>query len=201
MSWIHIIPFEKATGKLKSIYSKIKGPNNQIDNVLGIHSLRPHTLTGHMSLYKNTLHHTNNTFPNWFLELLGTYTSFINKCDYCYEHHFAGMKRFLCDDEKADDIKKHIESDSLDKILSEKEMSLVHYAKKLTFAAADLTRDDIDTLQDFGYDDGEILEVNQVVAYFNYANRTVLGLGVNTKGEVLGLSPSNKDDEASWDHR
>ncbi|WP_420572597.1 carboxymuconolactone decarboxylase family protein [Kordia sp.] len=201
MSWIHMIPFEKATGKLKSIYNKIKGPNNQIDNVLGIHSLRPHTLTGHMSLYKNTLHHSNNTFPNWFLELLGTYTSFINKCDYCYEHHFAGMKRFLNDDAKADAIKKHIENDSLASILSEKEMLLVHYAKKLTFAAADLTRDDIDALRNAGYDDGEILEVNQVVSYFNYANRTVLGLGVTTDGEVLGLSPSNKEDESSWDHR
>lgn len=201
MSWIHIIPFDKATGKLKSIYNKIKGPNNQIDNVLGIHSLRPHTLTGHMSLYKNTLHHSNNTFPNWFLELLGTYTSFINKCDYCYEHHFAGMKRFLNDDDKADAIKKHIENNSLASILSEKEMSLVKYAQKLTFAAADLTRDDIDAIRSFGYDDGEILEVNQVVAYFNYANRTVLGLGVNTANEILGLSPSNKDDEASWDHR
>ncbi|MBC8753777.1 peroxidase-related enzyme [Kordia sp. YSTF-M3] len=201
MSWIQMIPFEKATGKLKSIYTKIKGPNNQIDNVLGIHSLRPHTLTGHMSLYKNTLHHSDNTFPNWFLELLGTYTSFINKCDYCYEHHFAGMKRFLQNDKKAAAIRKHIENDSLATLLSEKEMALVTYAKKLTFAAADLTRGDIDTLREFSYDDGEILEVNQVVSYFNYANRTVLGLGVNTKNEILGLSPSNKDDERSWDHR
>ncbi|WP_298518619.1 carboxymuconolactone decarboxylase family protein [uncultured Kordia sp.] len=200
MSWIHIIPFDKATGKLKSIYNKIKGPNNQIDNVLGIHSLRPHTLTGHVSLYKNTLHHASNTFPNWFLELLGTYTSFINKCDYCYEHHFAGMKRFLNDDVKAASIKEHIENDSLASILSEKEMILVNYAHKLTFAAADLTRADIDEIRSFGYDDGEILEVNQVVAYFNYANRTVLGLGVNTAGEILGLSPSNKDDESSWEH-
>jgi len=200
MSWIHIIPFDKATGKLKSIYNKIKGPNNQIDNVLGIHSLRPHTLTGHVSLYKNTLHHASNTFPNWFLELLGTYTSFINKCDYCYEHHFAGMKRFLNDDAKADAIKQHIENNSLASILSKKEMVLVNYAQKLTFTAADLTREDIDEIRSFGYDDGEILEVNQVVSYFNYANRTVLGLGVTTSGEVLGLSPSNKDDESSWEH-
>lgn len=201
MSWIYIIPFEKATGKLKSIYNKIKGPNNQIDNVLGIHSLRPHTLTGHMSLYKNTLHHSNNTFPNWFLELLGTYTSFINKCDYCYEHHFAGMKRFLKDDEKAAAIRKHIEYNSLDEILSEKEMAMVEYAEKLTFTPAKMNRNDIYELRSYGYDDGEILEVNQVVSYFNYANRTVLGLGVTTNGEVLGLSPSNKDDEDSWDHR
>ena len=43
--------------------------------------------------------------------------------------------------------------------------------------------------------------MNQVVSYFNYANRTVMGLGVTTEGEVLGLSPSNKEDENAWDHQ
>ena len=200
MSWIKIIPFEDATGKLKQIYKKIKGPNNQIDNVLSIHSLRPHTLVGHMSLYKNTLHHSNNTFPNWYLELLGTYTSYINKCDYCYQHHFAGMKRFLNDDEKAIQLKNHIESDTLNSYLSKKEFAMIKYAKKLTFLTDNIEKKDIELLKTLGYSDGEILEVNQVVSYFNYANRTVLGLGVNTKNEVLGLSPKNKNDESAWDH-
>ncbi len=201
MSWIKVIPFEEATGKLKQIYNKIKGPNNQIDNVLSIHSLRPHTLTGHMSLYKNTLHHSNNTFPNWFLELLGTYTSYLNKCDYCYKHHFTGMKRFLNDDNKADDLKFHIENNSLSKILNIKELALVNYTKKLTIEASVITEDDIIKLRHLGINDGEILEVNQVVAYFNYANRTVLGLGVNTNNEILGLSPKNKDEESAWNHK
>ncbi|MCK5400045.1 MAG: peroxidase-related enzyme [Flavobacteriaceae bacterium] len=201
MSWIKVIPFEEATGKLKQIYNKIKGPNNQIDNVLSIHSLRPHTLTGHMSLYKNTLHHSNNTFPNWFLELLGTYTSYLNKCDYCYKHHFTGMKRFLNDDNKADDLKFHIENNTLSKILNIKELALVNYTKKLTIEASVITEDDIIKLRHLGINDGEILEVNQVVAYFNYANRTVLGLGVNTNNEILGLSPKNKDEESAWNHK
>lgn len=201
MSWIKVIPLEEATGKLRSIYNKIKGPNDQIDNVLSIHSLRPHTLVGHMSLYKNTLHHTNNTFPNWFLELLGTYTSYINKCDYCYRHHYAGMKRFLQDDVKADTLKLHIEHDSLQDFLPAKEFALIKYTKQLTLEAHRFINSDIEKLKAHGYDDGEILEVNQVVAYFNYANRTVLGLGVNTDNEVLGLSPKNKTDENSWDHQ
>jgi len=46
-----------------------------------------------------------------------------------------------------------------------------------------------------------MLEVNQVVAYFNYANRTVLGLGVSTDGDILGLSPGNSADVADWSHR
>ncbi|MDU8886944.1 peroxidase-related enzyme [Yeosuana sp. MJ-SS3] len=186
--------------KLKTIYNRIKGPNNQIDNVLSIHGLRPHTLTGHMALYKNTLHHSNNTFPNWFLELLGTSTSYINDCQYCYVHHFTGMKRFLNDDKKANLIKYHIEHNTLSEILKEKELALIDYANKLTLKASALVEEDIIKLKSFGYSDGEILEVNQVVAYFNYANRTVLGLGVTTKNEILGLSPKNMDDEHSWDH-
>lgn len=201
MSWIKVIPFKEATGKLKSIYNKIKGPNNQIDNVLSIHSLRPHTLIGHMSLYKNTLHHTNNSFPNWFLELLGTYTSYINKCDYCYKHHYNGMKRFLKDEKKAELIKFNIENNSLETIINKKEVLLVKYAEKLTLSANEISSNDIETLRKHGYNDGEILEVNQVVAYFNYVNRTVLGLGVNTNNEVLGLSPNNKDDENAWNHK
>jgi len=201
MSWIKVIGFDEATGKLKQIYNKIKGPNNQIDNVLSIHSLRPHTLVGHMSLYKNTLHHSNNTFPNWFLELLGTYTSYINNCDYCYKHHFTGMKRFLNDDKKAEYLKQHIETDTLIDFLSKKEFALVDYAKKLTLKADKIKKEDIENLKSLGYSDGEILEVNQVVSYFNYANRTVLGLGVNTNNEILGLSPKNKDNESAWDHQ
>jgi len=200
MSWIKVKKFEEATGKLKSIYKRIKGKNNQIDNVLSIHSLRPHTLVGHMSLYKNTLHHTDNTFPNWFLEFLGTYTSYINGCDYCYMHHFEGMKRFLDNDKKADLIKHHIEHNTLSEILNKKELALVDYANILTLHASELVEDDIFRLKLFGYNDGEILEVNQVVSYFNYANRTVLGLGVNTDNEILGLSPNNKTDEFSWSH-
>ncbi len=201
MSWIRVISLEEATGKLRRIYNKIKGPNDQVDNVLSVHSLRPHTLVGHMNLYKNTLHHSNNTFPNWFLELLGTYTSYINECDYCYKHHFEGMKRFLNDDDKANAIKYHMEQDSMPSVLDTKETALLKYAKRLTLEASTLEENDIKHLRNLGFDDGEILEVNQVVSYFNYANRTVLGLGVNTNDEILGLSPSNKDDESSWNHK
>ena len=55
-------------------------------------------------------------------------------------------------------------------------------------------------MREKGWDDGQILEINQVAAYFNYANRTVLGLGVTADGDVLGTSPSG-DDPDDWGHR
>ena len=85
MSWIKIISYEEAVGKLKSLYDRVKGPQNNIDNILQIHSLRPHTLEGHMMLYKNVLHHRDNTLPKWFLENLGVFVSHLNRCEYCVE--------------------------------------------------------------------------------------------------------------------
>ena len=50
-----------------------------------------------------------------------------------------------------------------------------------------------------GWSDGQILEVNQTASYFAYANRTVLGLGVTTDGDELGLSP-NSTTQDDWSH-
>jgi uncharacterized protein YciW len=66
---------------------------------------------------------------------------------------------------------------------------------------ATLTRAHIHALRHAGLDDGEILEVNQAVAYFAYANRTVLGLGVTTDGEVAAASPIGRDGPDGGRHR
>ncbi len=200
MSWIKRVSYAEATGKLKRIYDRIKGPDDYIDNILLVHSLRPNTLEGHMHVYKNILHHASNTFSNWFLEALGTYVSYLNDCQYCYLHHYEGMKRFLNDNKRAITIKNSIENDSLNTSFSEKELLVFEYAKKLTLTPSSMIENDIKNLKDKGYNDGELLEINQVISYFNYANRTVLGLGVTTEGDILGLSPNSKEDEKSWGH-
>ena len=44
-----------------------------------------------------------------------------------------------------------------------------------------------------GLDDGEILEANQIIGYFNYVNRLLNGLGVTTEGDVVGYYASGSD--------
>ena len=63
-----------------------------------------------------------------------------------------------------------------------------------------MTEKDIIAMRALGFSDGEILEINQVTAYFTYANRTVLGLGCNTEGDIIGLSPNNSEDPNDWGH-
>jgi alkylhydroperoxidase family enzyme len=71
----------------------------------------------------------------------------------------------------------------------------------LTQAPQFVVEDDIRAARAAGADDGEILEANQVCAYFNYSNRLLNGLGVSTEGDVLGLSPRSSADLALSAHR
>lgn len=201
MSWIKIIPYEAAKGTLQRLYNRIKGADNYIDNILLVHSLRPHSLSGHMSLYKKVLHHKDNTLDKSLLETLGVYVSWLNGCDYCYQHHFAGLQRLLKDDAKAEGIRQAIETGQTDTFFSGKELALIRYAKILTYHPNEVSTNAMDALRAEGLDDGEILEANQIISYFAYANRTVLGLGVNTNGEKLGLSPSDMEDDGNWQHQ
>jgi uncharacterized peroxidase-related enzyme len=202
MAWIHTVPYEEATGRLKQLYDRIKGPNNNVDNIMMAHSLRPHTLEGHMAIYKYVLHHSSNRVPKWFLETLGIWVSHLNQCRYCVDHHFQGLVRLLNDDDRARAIRTALDGGDIDAgPFEEKQKAALRYAKVLTQAPSNVTENMVAELRDLGYDDGEILEINQVSAYFSYANRTVLGLGCSTDGDILGLSPNKSDDPDDWSHQ
>jgi len=201
MSYIKTISYKNADAKLMRIYDKVKDADGNIDNILKVHSLRPHTLTGHMSIYKNVLHNSNNTLPKWFLECIGVYVSMLNCCNYCVNHHFTGMQKLINNSVKSNQIKKALQSNLFADIFSEAEILGLKYAKVLTKNPSNITKIDVKQLKLNGYTDGEILEINQVTAYFNYANRTVLGLGVKLDGDVLGLSPNDSNNENNWTHQ
>ncbi len=202
MAWIKTIPFDAATGKLRTLYARVTGPDHNVDNIMMMHSLRPHTMEGHMAIYKHVLHHSGNTIPKWFLEALGVWVSILNGCDYCMQHHFAGMKRLLADDARSDALRAAMEAGDIAAMpLDAREQAAMRYATQLTRAPQDMVEADVQALRMAGWDDGQILEINQVTAYFAYANRTVLGLGCSTQGDDIGLSPNNLDDPDDWSHR
>jgi uncharacterized peroxidase-related enzyme len=201
MTWIKTIAYEDSSGTLRDLYDRIKGPQDDIDNIMLAHSLRPHSMQGHMTLYKYVLHHPRNELPKSYLETIGVYVSMLNRCQYCVEHHFAGLTRLLSDDDRAAEIRQALEDGNPAAAFSGRELAGLQYAERLTVAACELTESDIDALRAAGFDDGEILEINQVTAYFAYANRTVLGLGINTDGDIIGLSPGDSDDPDNWSHR
>ncbi|MEO7564749.1 MAG: peroxidase-related enzyme [Sphingomicrobium sp.] len=210
MTLIATVSPEEAQEPLLSMYARIAGPGGAVDNILLAHGLRPHTLEGHMGLYKAVLHHRGNTLPKYFLESIGVLVSAINRCTYCVEHHLAGLKRLLDQEPErfaaiAAVLARSGEAfaeiaPALGDVFDQSQIAALDYASKLTRNPSTIGAESIAALRDAGFSDGEILEINQVAAYFAYANRTVLGLGCAIDGEALGLSPGNGDDPENWSH-
>ena len=121
-------------------------------------------MNGHMSLYKAVLHNEKNTIPKWFQETLSFYVSIINKCEYSFENHLQNACY----------------------LINNKELTSLNYAEKLTETPGKMNKQDFHKLKEEGIEDGEILEANQIICYFNYVNRSINGLGVTTEGDIVG---------------
>lgn len=185
-AWIRMIEPQSATGALKTMYDKVRTPHGTVDNVMKAHSLRPHTMEGHVVLYRSVLHNPDNTLPLAFLEVVAAYVSILNACDYSLTHHWANAARLMGDPARANAARAALDAHAPERVFSGKELALLRYAAKLTTDVSKMEKADIEALRAGGCDDGEILEVNQVCAYFNYSNRLLNGLGVSTAGDVIG---------------
>ena len=185
-AWIEMIQNDNANEDLKLALEKAKTPHNTAYNVLRVHSLRPSTMNGHMALYKAVLHNEKNTIPKWFQETLSSYVSIINKCAYSFENHWQNACYLINNKDKSDKIRIALEKRTPHQEFDNKELAFLNYAEKLTETPEKMNKQDFQKLKEEGIEDGEILEANQIICYFNYVNRSINGLGVTTEGDIVG---------------
>jgi uncharacterized peroxidase-related enzyme len=147
----------------------------------------PETIVGHDILYKAVLHNHTLCLPKWFLELVGVYTSILNRCTYAITHHQANMAFLLNDEKRTERYIAALNDDRLESVFEPKEALLLRYVQKLTQEPWKLSEQDISVLRENDVQDRELLEVNQVCACFNYTNRLLNGLGVDLDDERIGF--------------
>jgi len=185
-AWIKMISDDDASEALLDVLELARTPHGTVDNVMRVHSLRPSTMRGHVMLYRSVLHDDSNCIPTWFQETISSYVSILNKCPYSLANHWANAKHLIGDNDKADAIEAALKQHQPETVFSGAELALLQYAEKLTLSPAEMQQSDVQALQDAGIDDGDILEANQIIGYFNYVNRLLNGLGVTTDGDTVG---------------
>lgn len=193
-AWIRMIPdaelgTDDAGAALRAAFDRARTPHGTLDNVMRVHSLRPSTLHGHVTLYRAALHDAANTLPTWLQETIASYVSMLNECPYSLANHWANARHLIADDERANAIHDALAADAPEQAFSGVELGLLVYARKLTSTPGQMTEADVQALRKAGLEDGEILEANQIIGYFNYVNRCLNGLGVTTDGDVIGYYP------------
>ena len=131
-AWIEMISDEQAEGRLKELLDKARTPHGTVDTVMRVHSLRPETMNGHVTLYRSVLHSKDNQLPFWFLEVVASYTSILNDCTYSLTHHFMNVRNLLKDQSRSDRIFLALKAHRPEDEFAGKELALLRYAAKLT---------------------------------------------------------------------
>lgn len=185
-AWISMISDADADEDLLDALKLARTPHGTVDNVMRVHSHRPNTMRGHVALYRAALHDDTNTLPEWLQETISSYVSILNKCSYSLANHWANARHLIADDTKADAIEKALQAGTPETVFTGSELALLNYARKLTLHPANMQKADVEALKATGLNDGEILEANQIIGYFNYVNRLLNGLGVSTDGDTVG---------------
>lgn len=185
-AWIKMISDEEADARLRTSLDRARTPHGTVDNVMRVHSLRPSTMDGHVTLYRACLHDQGNTIPEWFQEVIASFVSTLNSCPYSFANHWANARHLIGDDTRADGIEAALRARKPEDVFDGQHLAALRYTKKLTLHPGTMQKVDVDALRVAGWDDGEILEINQIVGYFCYANRLLNGLGVTTDGDIVG---------------
>lgn len=107
-------------------------------------------------------------------ELIATYVSMLNGCEYCVISHRFTVEKLGIEPHVIDRL-----TDDLDDApISEKIRSLLKFCKKLTLNPAGMTQDDANAVYAAGWGEEALHTAVGVTCRFSYMNRLTLGLGL-----------------------
>ena len=131
-SWIKMVNDNDADSDLREALDVARTPHGTVDNVMRVHSLRPNTMYGHMKLYRAVLHDDANTLPTWLQEVIGSYVSALNECDYSFANHWKNAAFLIGDKSRANAIEDALRKRRLTDVFEGAELALLQYAETLT---------------------------------------------------------------------
>jgi uncharacterized peroxidase-related enzyme len=178
MPYIEIIEHDEAEGELLKAYNDLIRKRGKLASIHKIHSLNPEAMMKHMDLYM-TLLYGKSPLKRIQREMIGTAVSIANDCDYCQQHHSTAMNHYWKDDARIQLFLNDYKTAGL----TELEEALCQFAITHTKNPGSDKKEQIVRLKELGLEDRAILDTTLIIAYFNFVNRIVIGLGVATEAE------------------
>jgi uncharacterized peroxidase-related enzyme len=112
-------------------------------------------------------------------ELIATYTSYLNECEFCMKSHAAVTADLLGSEDFVWKVVRDLGGSSL----PENEKALLRFAGKVTKDLASFTAADVQKLREAGWSDEAVFYTITVCALFNFYNRWVTASGVHAVSE------------------
>jgi uncharacterized peroxidase-related enzyme len=176
MSWIRTIPWSESTGMLKEAYDWQAKRLGEPTEYTRLGSLYPDLVMQRLQLYKCVEACPSNLSPIE-RQLAALVTSALNETPHCssglvLKLESLGLEHRIIARIVADARTARTGNGRLD--------AVIDYAVKLTLTPGVVGEADVEALRAQGLDDVDIVDLNNMVAYYCYTNRVANGLGLKT---------------------
>ena len=176
MAWIETVGWADATGALRDAYDWQAAALGEPAEFTMLGSLYPAIVEERLRLYR-TVEHCPSGLSPVERQAAALVASRLNGTDHCasglrLKLQTLGLDAATLDQIDADPAQMRSGDGRFDAICV--------YAAKLTADPAAMVEDDLLALREHGLDDLDILDLNNMVAYYCYINRVVMGLGLRS---------------------
>ncbi|WP_226581687.1 carboxymuconolactone decarboxylase family protein [Halobacillus litoralis] len=165
MTWIR--PIKQKKMKELDIRSDVPQPATLFDRLL---ANDPSTYEAFLPLQKAV---KNTSLSEGLREAVITFVSMKNGCQYCTKSHAQLLEAHI----ERQDVLQWLQDYSSSTMSDEWKAALI-YAERLTAKPVEVSKEDVERLIKQGFDEQQIMELNQTIAYTSYTNQISIGLGL-----------------------
>jgi uncharacterized peroxidase-related enzyme len=128
----------------------------------------------HLAAFSHEIMYEDAPISSAMRELIATYTSSLNHCEFCMKAHAAVAAHLFKDETLVWSVVRNMETSAL----LEKDKAILRFVRKLTLDSGSIDDGDIAALHEAGWDDTSIYYAIAACGLFNFYNRFVSGNGV-----------------------
>jgi uncharacterized peroxidase-related enzyme len=171
--WVEV---SEATGQVAELYKSWMeaNPGRDVPPILKTMSLRPEVLQFAMDM-SYRLHFCDGELTWKVKEMIGTYVSGLNQCEFCRETHKFFLRLKGADESLASALAR---GDLSHPSLTDAERGLLEWSRLLTQASHTNTAEQVQRLRDLGWTDPQIAEAAYTCAMFAFFNRLANAFGL-----------------------
>lgn len=171
--WIDVVHPEDATGLLAELYARQTDAIGHVTELTRSGSLYPELVRARLDLYA-VIDATPSTVPDHIRRGVALLTSVINGCLFCTVGH---SEKLVASGHEG--LATAIKADAAGLTTGdEKADAAFAYARVVVLTPGLVEARHVDRLRAVGYDDLDILDLNNIAAYYSYINRVASGLGL-----------------------
>ncbi len=176
MTWIRTIGWEEAEGQLREAYDWQAGALGEPAEFTMLGSMYPAIVEERLRLYR-VVENCESSLTQIERQAAGWVASLLNGTAHCASGLELKLRSLGVDSVTMDAI---LAAPSDAEVADKRLGTILRHAAKLTVSPTEMSNGDVDELRSVGLDDLDIVDLNNMVAYYNYINRVVMGLGLRS---------------------